>query len=271
MTEVFRDQIRSAAQEQVSEPESSEQALTPEKALKLFFNSFRFSQGSNKALEGMFLYLHLSNPSWRITPEIREHLRVRGPEVFEKFLVREEDKSLHKPFYPKELPLREIRDSIRSEILSELHLFEGSFSTEPTPHVPEGIGRNALAVLITKQLIEQDLRFLSLPGGRPRGAALAENPATTSQDPYLSHICYYALQGHSTGIPEYDMLFSDIRDVIQRSFGRTEAGQLNNDDTRVSLQLSSEHLEMLQRVAAIYNAHHLDERVTLNEPPPSRL
>ncbi|HRH93962.1 MAG TPA: hypothetical protein PKV72_05530 [Candidatus Peribacteria bacterium] len=103
---------------------------------------------------------------------------------------------------------------------------------------------------ITQYVLRMDKEWLLKPEGRPRRAA-AGPPASDFHDPWLSHLCHFGINGHTTRHPLFDRMFGEIR---ARLLGT--AGSRNR-------LLGCDDPGDLEAVIALHNKHHPHERVEL--------
>lgn len=239
-----------------SEQEDNEE-LMPERAFQIFFLSFRFSQGSNSLQQHIWSYLHATNPQWRITEEMEQFMKEKSPPVFEKFLWGKE--MLHPTLSrstlqwgeswsgligersPKEL---DFKSFLRGKIEEMRDIFNTDVNLTKQ-------SKKKLVELILEGIIKRDHKFLDRHRrdsvGRPRSRN-TEN-YTIQTDPFLSHICYYAVEQHSTGSPEYDQMFQDVRSAL-RSVVRLKKHFLGDDKLVESFKWDLAH------TIHIYQTHH---------------
>lgn len=179
--------------------EAEPKPLTAEYAARLFFWSFRISQGNQELQEEIFVYLHHLRPHWRIDDPIKEEFKRIAEAQVTKFLnTTKGEATLHMVF-----------DNPVSETLNDglfmWHLMIGILNEEDEP-------ANVKLSDITDGILDKDLQYL-IERGRPRSTS-EETPAIPSslpsRDPFLSHFYYYGLEQHRTGLPEYDQLFRDV-------------------------------------------------------------
>lgn len=240
-----------------SEQKENEE-ITPERAFQIFFLSYRFSQGSNGLQQNIWSYIHATHPQWRITDETEQVMKEKALPVFEKFLWGKE--TLHPPLSPKTLtwaegqgsgligegPPREI--DFKSYLSGNIDKMRDIFNADVNLTKRE---KHEIVGLIAEGIIEKDYRFLNRHrrdgGGRPRSK---ETESLTRQaDPFLSHICYYALEQQSTGSPEYDEMFQDVGLAI-RSGVKQKKQFLIKGNTSWSFKWDLAH------IVFIYQDHH---------------
>lgn len=240
-----------------SEQEGNEK-LMPERALQIFFLSYRFSQGSNSLQQHIYSYLHAKNPKWRITDGMEQFMKEKAPPIFGKFLWGKE--ALHPPLSRSTLTWAEgqwrgligegspreidLKSNLSGKIEEMRDVFNTDVSlTKRLKH--EVVGR------IVEGIVKKDYRFLDRHsrdgGGRPRSRKTEDY--TPQADPFLSHICYYGLEQHSTGSPEYDQMFQDIRSSLHSAVG-WEKHFLRKDKLVEGFKWD------LARIIHIYQTHH---------------
>lgn len=183
-------------------------------AARLLFISFRFSQGQLNIQRDIFHYLSEIRPSWRITNDFRREIKaaVEGP--IRKFLGHDVDEKTD-----INIPINHTGDivfpAIEEQINKQLQKMQRAFnkpSRQSLP-IPKSIPR------ITRGIIEIDhMYFASFPNGRERRLKDVSMHNSYS-DPYLSHFCYFGLEGHSTGMSEYDQMFGDMKNFYKQMIG----------------------------------------------------
>lgn len=185
-------------------PENAEK-LTPEYASRVFFNSFRHSQGIPNIQKSIFRYLHIIRPTWKITLEDKPKILEISQNMILSFLYgtdgRKEGVTLHDG-YPN-------KDRVNTEIVHELAEMEEQFNYEAKSD-PEK--KSGLIQELADDITNQDLYFLNRENGRER------NPPSKkpSMDPWLSFIIHFGLNKNSTGVQELDEMYKDIREFITR-------------------------------------------------------
>lgn len=213
-------------------PEQS-RPLSPELASDILFASFEHSQGRPHLQLLILKAIKINNPDWSIDnvmkseisaialPKIQRHIAAHSEPHSDKD-SKQERKVLHPSVKGK---------SITGELELRLEEMQSVFH-KPIPD--GGISYYEIAEL----MVQQDFQFLSQCDGRLRRNA---DPNTPQGDPFLSFVCYYGYEGHTTRIPELDRVYKDVRDAIIRS--RYFSGNNEAD-------------YMLYTVETIYEAHH---------------
>jgi len=182
----------------ITHPEvDASQELTTAKAIKLFFLSFRLSQGDGDLQDMIFKYLHFLHPEWSMPEEFREQLKIESASPFKKYLSGSNGtKVLHVSREPS---------AIDATIDNELSSMQVNLNRKNK--------RKPSVYSIANEIMEKDFEYLCNRNGRERNSSITYNPA---QDPFLSHICFFALEGHSTGAEEYDQMFREVKVVVLR-------------------------------------------------------
>lgn len=198
--------VHSSPQETISPPADVE--LNAEEGAKILTKSFELGQGYPMQQR---LVLNLAadlRPTWVVTPETIADIReVTLRKVF-TFL---------KPHSQEELPEENRRlvhkhkedNDIVGELNDRLADFEKTFSPQRKRREKT---RSILELRDT--MVTQDLTYLKSMEGRPRHNV---NPDTPKGDPRFSYICYYALQGNTTGSELWDEFFQVIHEDILRT------------------------------------------------------
>ncbi|OGN07389.1 MAG: hypothetical protein A3B86_01410 [Candidatus Yanofskybacteria bacterium RIFCSPHIGHO2_02_FULL_38_22b] len=215
-------------QPKTEEKESEQKPETPDiKHLsKLFFLSYKFSQGNGIDQKYIFQYIKTKHPDWKLTKDMEKVLTaslVRSVEYFTS------NKQLHQQEMSGE---RDIHASLESEVFNFAHQLEKE---------PES--KNLIKILV-ESVVGSDYKFLISKGGRPRSES--DRPTSTS-DSFLSHLIYYGFLGHKTGAEEYDDMFREITDHIR-------AGNLSGED-----------LNRLKEIVFVWNEKHPDQKIDLEK------
>lgn len=184
------------------------EALTLQQAEKLFFLSFRFSQGYGSLHGSIFDYLHFLHPDWNITEEFRHQLIEAANKHFSNFL-HNKTISMHK----------KISNGYKDALEDAAENMQKRFNqqNDATPILPEMTSFVGWVVNRDyKYLVEPNRESLRYKLGRPREnnpKPARYNPLT---DPFLSHICWYGIEGNPTGAWEYDWMFANIKEGALR-------------------------------------------------------
>lgn len=203
----------------LKEHNEEEEVLTVEKAEKLLFLSFRFSQGDPQLQMYFFSWLQRMHPDWKIDEPMQAAINKHAKPHFEKFLQSKEIKPnpLHKKITEVETPLELETNQMRvifNQDINKLLSQEREMLEYVTSY-------NVLIKRIAQEIAARDKAYLLSQGGRER--PLNVRP-TVANDSWLSHLCYYALAGHSTGSEEYDQLFREIKNHVDGEL-TTERGE----------------------------------------------
>ena len=213
----------SQLQEGYTETKESE-PLTPDKATKLLFLSFRFSQGDAQLQQMLFFWLHSMHPDWRIDAGLLGAAGEKSVSLFEKFFQFGGDNAsqLSKNLYHQGVYKNEIKENVQDflSILKEI------LNGEKKDMFTAG---GEVKTLQDINLVEEIAYFIAardekyIAKGRPRTGGESGHK-TAIQDPFLSHIRYYALEGHSTGSEEFDALFAEIKKFVLEKIAQGEGG-----------------------------------------------
>lgn len=221
------------------------EALTAQKAEKLLFLSYRFSQGGAYLQSYLFRWLHLANPGWKIDAEMQEHTANQFGDHIKKFLGKGSYEHETSPRFHSAIDTSEVQSSAQGELIDMRDFFNGSRTGD------EGIPlktKEELITAIARAVISKDSIYLDKVEGRPRSHEGERMSAAT--DPFLSHFVYYGLQGHSTGMKEYDELFVEIAACVREN--------IKNGTW------TSESYPELFDVIRIYNEKHADKKVDMD-------
>lgn len=203
----------------------------------LFFFSFDHSQGIIAIQYRIFEYIHNIRPNWQITEGINADILEIAAKRVERFLhhaLKAPFEDTTRPIFhqsiggidvPKEIEgrLREMRQCLNQpgdEPPTKLHIIE---------NITGAIIAGEFNLLYMKEILHGKK-------GRERQNA---DPHKTKADPYFSYICHYALNRRKTGIPEYDQMYTDIREFL---FSDAEK--------------SKDRMAELNKVVEIYNEKH---------------
>lgn len=178
----------------IQEPEAIKEIqnqLTPEHASNIFVASFRHSQGLPDIQKNIFSYLHSIRPDWKITPEDKPEILNTSKEKVQAFLFGKENKArentTHSKYPTKEVAKRDIEDQFE-EMEEQLNNQEEADQDK----------KEKLIQKIANGIIDRDSYFLDK--GRK-----------------ISYIVHYGLNEHSTGIPEINEMYKEVRKFITLS------------------------------------------------------
>lgn len=194
-------------------PESSHEPLSAERASNLLFLSFKFSQGRTEIQKLLFQWLKANHPEWRIDDQLAEKVSKLATVMAEKVIKPIDDfadvaDATQPGRYHGGMRADAVEDAIKDQLGEMGSVFENK----------EPLEKDRLISDLTEKIVSRDLELVSRPKGRPRRWTSLEQrrPAT---DPFLSHFCYYALEGHRTGDTLYDELFREIREHAKKRKG----------------------------------------------------
>ncbi len=196
-TDMTQEQTVESIHQYFLENDVVAETLTKDHALELFHHSFTFSQGNPFLQNSLLQYISNEHPAWRMTDEVFQQVRndmIKKATAYLSFTQINGSPIVAHPNYSGE---------IEEEITDRLSEWKDILNS---PRLPVDIRE------ITKTIIERDFKFLideqsGIPIGRPR---------THERNRFLSHICHYAWKGTPTGSAEYDELFKDIRNLVDR-------------------------------------------------------
>ena len=232
------------AERQEREPRV-EDHLTPERAARLVFYSFRFSQGDDVTQRLILAWLH-ERYHWHLSKKDQKESRVQLEKMTDKFKDQQFGVS---HFGLKE----ETYESVIEELPDYLAILGGSTelveAAEKLLRRPE---ENTRAGQLLATFASNDRFHIAgrraIAGGRAGSARYDSGSGNIKDDSYFSFLCTYILQEHSTHIPEFDELFEDVRQHL-----KTET-------------LSQDSLRDIEAVVGVYNEHHPGNPVAW-EPP----
>jgi len=204
--------------------------VTPEYAGRALFLSFRFSQGEVPLQHLMFKYLHT------VRPELGNDDSQFSTAVFRS---------------AKNLVTRTVSDPDKHAVGWEDKVnYELSrmYKKMRQPNNKEGNDeentRETLIPNITNLMLDKDLEYVAK--GRSRSGTSNTKPQA---DPHSSFIIDYGFRGIHTGVAEYDQMFNEIREFIQKQ--KEEETKLWKDN------LGSKFTNLVN----VYNEHHPENTV----------
>lgn len=205
---------------------------------KLFLASFDHSQGADAAQTLIARYLRASFPALSLTAEGVDELITSSHKAAQQIIAT--------PQRHKHLT------DARPQLEMEAKNFWNVFNLDEQPSHAQII-RQLVIALICRDWMYKD--------GRPRAEEELPEPYDPRKDCYLSFICYYALQGHTTGIPEYNQMYEDIALFLrtspeERLGGRELWRPLRGAATDGTIHAPYNNAGKLEQVIAAYNLHH---------------
>lgn len=207
-----------------ADAEKQDEPLTAEKATKLFFLSYRFSQGDIISQKSIFRYLKATHPAWHIDNTLRDELEKKAKPIFIKYLRSAERAPRHVQASGEPLEEENIEKSVENESAMMQHVFSGEEEGEATEFTAdeksaEQIKKKAIREVATN-IILRDWKYLEKNKGRsrPHTSDAQGRETTPLYDPFLSHLCYYGIEGRSAGMPEYDAMFQDVVTYLKGEF-----------------------------------------------------
>lgn len=179
--------------------------LSCQKAAKILFLSFKYSQGSPSIQHKFFCYFAKQNCDWRINDSDKTLIAELTMKRIGSFLKPKKldmgDGRVRR--FHKSLDRSDIDSGLSEEITNFVEFFNKRPVTEP-PSIES----------ISYDIAYRDYS-LTVQSSRPRSTHSTDNANT---DPYLSHICFYGLEGSPSGCEEFDLLFSDVKNHVQDQF-----------------------------------------------------
>lgn len=200
---------------------SPEETPTAAYLTNVFFNTFYFSQGFPQLQREITGAIHTNHPEWQISVEAATQILNAVTSRIHGFLThaenaphqRENSTVVHPDLGEKKIEV---------ETTDRFTEFKGILNGDYDTRSP----RYGSIPAIAKAMIQQDFAFLSRENGRTRKNIPTKSPQT---DPWLSHMCYYVLEGNSTGIVEFDEVFAAVREFMLTSSNRLFAGNYELD------------------------------------------
>lgn len=200
--------------------------LTPRQAVKLFIASFEHSQGDVSVQTGIFDYLAVFRPHWRMPDQMLEEIRRMAVPVISRIVS---DGHIHRKIEERLIDI---------ESTKPLNLMQYSLNRRPKQFTDKAWRH------LSTTIIYCDWRnIVSKPSGREYGHRHSETSSTrysVRTDPYFSYICHYALSNHSTGLEVLDCFYKEIEEFLRR-----EARDLSDNDQ-----------SKLKSVIDVYSSHH---------------
>ncbi len=202
---------------------------------KLLFLSFKFSQGDGGLQQQIFDYFIMKGQIPSLSQDMRKQIASRAQSMAKRYFMGNQKHTTEGGTEEKPVPLE---SEIEKEMLKQIGLL-GS--------VPPERGRTLKGFLgiIAENIIAQDYKYLIQEKGRPNRAKSETSSYEPTLDPYLSHICYYGILEKNTGLEEFDDLFGQIRNVVQKD------------------PLGGEARWKLDAVMKDWNARHPDQQVAI--------
>ncbi len=224
-----------------TEEVEGEQELTLAKAKSLLFFSFYFSQGNEGLHEAIFRWLHARYPHYILDEEAENKLYHMTLPAMQKvvptYFVAPPEEELASGSYHQTHLHSDARDSLKKEIHNMGTLLNG----------PQADAHALAPIIVTmiKKIIHSDYRYIVASAtGRRR---TEHDPKVPMKDKYLSHFCKYLVEGDSTGVTEYDAMFLEMREFIQKNY---------QDLFSVEGTENREQTEELFRVVKMYRDTH---------------
>ncbi len=210
---------------QTIEQEEPAIELDAKKAGRLFFLSFKFSQGKQFIQRDIFSWLHQRYPAYRLNNTVKLQIleaqnKITGSLIKNPATADSSKRLHHKPLDEDLQEQTTVLVDVMQAILDNIPSAEVKMpynENEFLPSSPHIVGDIAWAI------IGRDLRFVQ---GRVRKNV---NPLSADNDPYLSHICYYGLESHPTGTEEYDELFREIKAFLLEAIEAGKATPLTHN------------------------------------------
>jgi hypothetical protein len=205
---------------------------------KLFLASFDHSQGADAAQTLIARYLHATFPALSLTAEGVEELIASSHKAAQQVIATPQ------------------RHKHLTDAWSQLEMEAKNFWN--VFHLDEQLPREQIIRQLAIALICRDWLYKD---GRPRAEEAVPEPYDPRKDCYLSFLCYYALQGHTTGVPEYNQMYQDIALFLSTSSEEHLGGRELWRPVRGALTDEAIHAPYtnagkLEQVILAYNLHH---------------
>lgn len=229
--------------------------LTAEYGAKIFFLSYRFSQGNSALQRYVFDFFHLLRPYWRITDALKKEIsQIVKPQI-ENFLgvgkkyAQGVSQSPKGTYHPEIGNAQFTGYKIDDAVYLELGEMEKSFNGRKKYFRQRTIKELAEGISILEH------NWLVVKGGRPRKPAQSQK-VTTATDPFFSQLCYYGFLGHSTGVKEYDEMFREVATYIRSALVPPRVFSWPRKPAFAQFGRLSD-------VVRVYNEHHPDSKVSI--------
>lgn len=221
-----------------AETQTPETRVPRQVSRKLFLASFDHSQGADAAQTLIARYLRATYSALMLSEEGVAELVVSSHKAAQQVICTPQR---HKP-------LTDARPQLEMEAKNFWSVFNQS---EQAPR--KQIIRQLTIALICRDWLYKD--------GRPRAEQGMPDPYDPRKDSYLSFLCYYAFQGHTTGIPEYNQMYQDIACFLAAASpehlgGRDLWRPLRGVPPEGTIHAPYTNAGKLEQVIAAYNLHH---------------
>ncbi len=183
---------------EIAPPQPEVETLTLSRARKLFFLSFEHSQGNTALQKLIFDYLHHLHPDWTIDEPLKADLTSIVTQPIIRYALPQPGKALWHSTDAEVAALDQ--GGMLNEIKEQMHTMQHSFNRTP--------GDPPQMLNMAATIINRDLSYLGR--GRPRSPQPSGKRLSPKADPYFSYFVYYGLDGHSTGVAEYDRMYGDV-------------------------------------------------------------
>jgi hypothetical protein len=189
-----------------------DQPLTVDYAKSLDFFSFWFSQGNGDLHRNIFRSIQIQHPSWKVDRPFRHQVyRAAQKAITTYAFPNEED------FPDGDIPLRHtqtgkygLKMGKGSYYVNGHHALELWEMVSTEADLDEG----KIVKELAKGIIDADYKFLIEKGGRERSDPNPTIDYDPFMDPYLSHICYYAIEGQNAYLPEFRTMIGSVNSYL---------------------------------------------------------
>lgn len=171
---------------------SSIEYLSDEKVVRLLFLSFRFSQGSPILQGQIFHWLHAQYPNYKINEDNFENTEELLSKNITKYLLS--PKTAHAP---------QVSDVIETEVKRQTASFAQKINSNRNEEV------ELILESLADRIIIKDVEFT----GRER------DDKSKLHD---SQLITYGWNRQSTGMPEYDEMFRQVKDFVEKELKKHE-------------------------------------------------
>ncbi|MBP7832835.1 MAG: hypothetical protein KA035_03630 [Candidatus Levybacteria bacterium] len=223
---------------------ASKDVVNPSYAARLLFQTFKFSQGDQKLQTSLFAYIHALHPTWKFTQDDFNKTYTQSQSLVNDYFLAQTKRGIvlhdlgHKKLNHEDMTTRMV----------------ATFSNQFESKTPE---KETVVKNIVKEMIHSDYGYIVERDGRDRSPE-GDSP---SYDKYLSHLCFYGLEGNKTGFREFDVLFQEIKSEILNPEKTSEwfTETIIDEEENESLSLNG----MINSVVLKYNATHPGKSVKL--------
>lgn len=248
--------------EQKSISESDQDQLADKYLLKLFVQSFHHSQGSYPLQHQLFIYIHSLHPSLKLSNSAKHELKAAATKTILHMFGENE---ANPPDHSVKTLIQRLFQRIFKKERSSFKKQSDSAPRFPHGSIDQQVTRKDFKSLWIKTQIEMNVRKLQricndstlqvdwsavlenlMEKDRYYVVAQSRPNRPEGYDAHRSFFCYYGLDEHTTGVPEFNQFYSDLIAQLMTS--------LKKDD--VSKDFREKDLRILLSVLRTYYSNH---------------